>query len=213
MWLDVPGFPDVRSVLFVTKHHTENSLQISHLCRLFFWQYFFSRHLRFITTGEHRNNDRFKNWKLCGLWNLTFCDHRAIKLTQNCVCFTNPYINIFVPTSTTREYHSKVLGRLHLLQCISAHLRSTMPWAFWETQYLNLFSGDFDSCLVVCSRKPINCVVKTLLRRSTHALPNRLQKANGSSCSSLQRYPRRLVCDCLSQLCPTCGPHVAQSKV
>jgi len=40
------------------------------------------------------------------------------------------------------------------------------------------------------------------------------QKANGSTfCSSQQWHNRRLVCDYRSQLCPTCGPHVAQSKV
>jgi len=35
-WLDIPGFMDFGPVLFVTKCHTENSSQISHLCRLFF---------------------------------------------------------------------------------------------------------------------------------------------------------------------------------
>jgi len=38
-----------------------------------------------------------------------FCDHRAIKLTQTCVCFTNPCINLFVPSSVTRECHPEVL--------------------------------------------------------------------------------------------------------
>ena len=37
---------------------------MSHLCRLFFWQYFFSRHLRFMTTAEHRNKDWFKKLKV-----------------------------------------------------------------------------------------------------------------------------------------------------
>jgi len=59
-------------VVFATKCHTKNSSQISHLCRLFFWQYSFSRHLRFMTTGEDRNKDRFKDWKLCGIWKLSF---------------------------------------------------------------------------------------------------------------------------------------------
>ena len=56
---------------------------------------------------------------------------------QNCVSFTIPCINPFVPTSVTREYCSKALERLHLLQCISAHLQNTLPWASWETKYLN----------------------------------------------------------------------------
>ena len=52
--------------------------------------YSFSRFPRFITTGEDRNKNWYQNWQLCGVWKLPFCDHRAIKLTQNCVCFTNP---------------------------------------------------------------------------------------------------------------------------
>ena len=50
--------------------------------------------------------------------------------------FTKPCINAFVPTSVTREYHPKVLERLHLLQCIFAHVQNTLPWVSWETQYL-----------------------------------------------------------------------------
>ena len=127
-WVDILGFADFRPVLFVTKCHTENSSQISHLCRLFFWLYSFSRHLRIMTTGEDRKKDRLKNWKLCVLWKCTFRHHGAIKLTQNCVCFTNPCINPFVPTYVNRKYHPMVLERLHLLQCISAHLQNTLPW-------------------------------------------------------------------------------------
>jgi len=101
---------------------------------LVFWQYFFSRHLRFMTTGEDRNKNPFKNWKPCVPWKRTFRHHETIKLTQNCVCFTNPCINPFVPTSVTGEYHPKVLERLHLLQltcrkhclgCLKRHNTST----------------------------------------------------------------------------------------
>ena len=42
---------------------------------------------RFMTTDEDRNKDRFKNWQLCGVWMLPCCDHKAIRLTQNCVRF------------------------------------------------------------------------------------------------------------------------------
>jgi len=48
---------------------------------------------------------------------------------QNCVSFTNPCINPFVPTSVTRKYHPKVLERLNLLQCIFAHVQNALPWA------------------------------------------------------------------------------------
>ena len=91
-----------------------------------------------MTKGEDRNKDRFKNWQLCGFWKLPFRHHGAIKLTQKCVCFTNPCISPFIPTSVTCAYHPKVLERLHLLQCISANLQNTQPWVSWETQYLNL---------------------------------------------------------------------------
>jgi len=130
-----------------------------------------------MTTGEDRNKDRCKNWKLCSLLKLAFCHHGEIKLTQNCVCSTNPCINPFVPTSVTRKYHHKVLERLHVVQCNSAHLQNALPWASWETQYLNLFSADFHSCLVAYSRKPTKCVLKTLLRRSSHSVPSRPQNA------------------------------------
>jgi len=82
-WLGIPGFTDFRPVLLVTKCHTLDSSQISHLCRLFFCQYSLSRHQRFMTTGEDRNKDRFKRWNLCGLWKHPFRHHEAIKLTQN----------------------------------------------------------------------------------------------------------------------------------
>jgi len=71
-----------------------------------------------------------KIWQLCGVWKLPFCDHRAIKLTQNCVCFTNPCINLLVPSSVTREYHTKVFELLHYLQCIAAYLWRTQ--IFWR---------------------------------------------------------------------------------
>ena len=91
-----------------------------------------------MTIGEDRNKVPFKHWRLCALWKLPFRHHGAIKLTQNFVCFTNQCINTFVPTSVTPEYHPKVLERLHLLRCMSTHLQNTLPWASWETQYLNV---------------------------------------------------------------------------
>jgi len=107
-----------------------------------------------MTTGEDRNKDRLK--KLFGLWKPPFRHHGVIKLRQNWVCFTDPCISLYFPTSITREYHPKLLERLHLLECISAHLQNTLPWASWETQYLNLFSADFSSCLVARSRNQSN---------------------------------------------------------
>jgi len=84
-----------------------------------------------------KNKDRFKNSKLCGLWKLPYRHHGAIKFKQNWVFLSNLRINILITTSVTRQYHPKVLERLHLLQCVSGHLQNTLPWAYWETQFLN----------------------------------------------------------------------------
>jgi len=32
-------------------------------------------------TGEDRSKYRFKNWQLCGVWKLPFCDHRTSRRT------------------------------------------------------------------------------------------------------------------------------------
>jgi len=82
---------------------------------------------------------------------------RAIKLTQNCVCFGNPCTNLLVSSFVTREYHPKVVEFLHLLHC-----RILTPYtdsAFWRD------NGDFHSYLVARSRKRIKCMLETLLRR------------------------------------------------
>ena len=175
-WLYILSFTDFRPVLFVTKCHTENSSQISHLCHLFFWQYSFSRHLRFMTTGEDRDKDRFKNWNLCVFSKLPFGHHGAIKLMRNCVCFTNPCINRFfrLPSlvNTTPRY-------LNVSTCCSVFpftCRKHCLGRLKRHNTLYLFRADSRSCLVAHSRKRIKCVLKTLLRKSIHA-PIRPQKA------------------------------------
>ena len=45
---------------------------------------------------QNRNKDRFKNWQFCGFCKLSFREHRGIKLTQHCLCFTNTWINLLV---------------------------------------------------------------------------------------------------------------------
>jgi len=60
------------------------------------------------------------------------------------------------------------------------------------------FRADFRFFLVARSRKSIKCELKTLFRRSTHAVPIHPQKANGSSCRSQQYLPCQRVRDCLS---------------
>jgi len=55
-------------------------------------------------------------------------------------------------------------------------LRDTIPQSF---------SADFHSFLVARSIKPIKCVLKTLLRKSTHAAPIRPQKAKQTVCPAV----------------------------
>jgi len=91
-------------MLFVTKFHTENSSQISHLCRLFFLQYSFSRHLRFMITAEDRNKDLLQcisaHLQNTLPWRLE---------TQNTSIFL---VLIFVPAwSHAVENRSKACGR------------------------------------------------------------------------------------------------------
>ena len=81
---------------------------------------------RFTTVVEHWNEDPFENWQLCGVSKLPFCDYMVIKL--NCVCFTNPPINLLDPFSVTREYHPKAL---ELLRFIATYLQHYLE--FLET--------------------------------------------------------------------------------
>jgi len=52
-----------------------------------------------------RNKDLFEALRCL---KAPFFDQVKIKLTQNCICFTNPCIILLVPFSVTREYHHKV---------------------------------------------------------------------------------------------------------
>jgi len=87
-----------------TKCHTGDSSQISHVCRLFFCQYSFSRHLRFMTSGEDRNKDRVKSWNLCDLWKHPFRHHGAIKLTQNQRRIQGGRLGRSLPLKPTKVY-------------------------------------------------------------------------------------------------------------
>jgi len=140
-----------------------------------------------MTVGEERDEDRFKNWQLCCVWKLPFRHHRTIQLTQNCVCFINPCIKLFVLSSalvytTTRP---KVLKRLHLLQCVFAYLQRKPAWVCEKTLCHGLFHTDFYSRLVARSCTMIKCTFENYFQ-GMQAVPNRLQKASDWSCSSQQ---------------------------
>jgi len=90
-----------------------------------------------MTTGENRNKDRFKNWKLCVLWKPPFRHYGTITLTQICVCFNNPCINLSVsdfrhswipPQKTWTSLPAAVYFR---------SLAEYLPRACCETKYLH----------------------------------------------------------------------------
>jgi len=56
-----------------------------------------------------------------------------MQLTPNCVCFTDPCINLLVRYSFTCEYHPALGQLLYLLQCIAARLQRTLTWVYEET--------------------------------------------------------------------------------
>jgi len=91
------------------------------------------------TVDHDPNTNRFEKWQLCGVWKLLLCEHRTLTLTQNWVCFTNPCINLFVPSSVT------LLDLLYLLQCNAAHLQHTLLRAFGETYYVGPIRGCFQT--------------------------------------------------------------------
>jgi len=125
----------------------------------------FRHYRRFMTTGEDRNKHRLNNGQLCGVWKLPFCHHRPIKLTQNCIWFTKPCIDLLAWSSVTREYHPKVLELLNLLQYTAAYWQCTLAWVSGKTHNLSRFCADFHSSLVARSWKPTKCMLMFMLRR------------------------------------------------
>ena len=154
-----------------------------------------------MTIGKDRNKDQLENWQLCGVWKLPFCGHRAIKFTQNCVSFTNPCINLLglrFPThvnTTPRYLNVSTCWSVLPLTCRIHYL----GFAKRQEYYLDIFNTNFHSGSVARSRKPIECMLKTVEKML--AVLNRLQKVNGWSCSSRMWHPRQLGCDCLSNSC------------
>ena len=125
----------------------------------------FSHYPWFANTHEDRNEGCLKNGQLCGVWKLQICHHRAMNVTQICVCFANPCISLTLSPFITREFHCKMLEFFDLLQCItSVHLQLTQARFSWETWHLVVFSADFHSRLVARRQKPM-FMLKTLSRR------------------------------------------------
>ena len=147
----------------------------------------FILHLRFMTTGEDRNNDRFRNWKVCFVWKTLFRHHGAKKLMQNCVCF---YQSVYQPLFRLLSLVNTIPRYLKVSTCCSVFVLTCRKHCLGETYVIpQSFRADFRFFLVARSRKPIKGELKTLFRRSTHAVPVHPQKQNGSYCSSQQCHP------------------------
>jgi len=56
---------------------------------------------------------------------------------------------------------------LHLLWWIAAYMQRTLRWVSGETKYFGLFGANFHSGSVARSRKPIECMLKTLINASS----------------------------------------------
>ena len=152
-----------------------------------------------MTTGEGRNKDRFKNWKLCVLWKSPFRHYGTITLTQICVCFNNPCINPSVPDLR----HSWIPPKKTLTSLLAAvyfrSLAEYLPWACCETKYLHFIVLIFVPARSHAAENRSNACWRSCWEDpSMHAVPIRPQKTNGSSCSSQQWHPRRRICGCLS---------------
>jgi len=148
-WLDILSFTDFKPVHFVTKCHTLNSSQNSHLSRLFLGKCYFCRYSRLITTDDDRNKDRFNNWKLCDLWKSPFSPqsnkaHAEMRLLSESV-----YPSL-CSNFRACEYHHTVLGHFNITCC------SVLPL----TCRIHCFGRlERHSFLLGCTQlKPIRCI-------------------------------------------------------
>jgi len=199
--LDILGFTDFRPELFVTKCHTENSSQTSYLCRLFFWQYFFSHHLRFMTTGEDRNKDWFKNWKLLRflkahvLWPQSDKAHVQLRLLYQsvyqflCSNFGHSWIP---PQGTWTSSPAAVYFRTLAEYTALGVLRDTIPQSF-QCWFSFLLGRTQQKTKQMRAEGPVAKIP------ACSRLPIRPQKANSPSYSWQQWRLCQRVCDCLYQ--------------
>ena len=163
-----------------------------------------------MTICKDRNKDRFENWQLCGVWKLVlpFCDHRAIKLTQNCFSFANPCINLLAPPSATRKYATPRCLNVSTCCSVLPLTCSIHCLGFVERRNTSVF-------LVLISFRRGRTQLKTDRVHSEDsvekmlAVPNRLQQANGWSCSSKLRHPHLLGYD---WLCNSCRPRLHNTR-
>jgi len=156
-----------------------------------------------LSTSMGRNGTKI-DWKtrLCGLWKLPFCDHGTIKLTENCICFTNRCVNLHFLPSVTHEHHPEVLELLDLLHC--RLFAACTGLGFWRKIIPRSFQRWFSLPLGHPQLETGTCWDPV---QRMKAVPNRRQKSNGWSYrqksngwSSQQWHPRRLVCECLSNI-------------
>lgn len=98
--------------------------------------------------------DRFKNWQLCGVWKIPFCDHGTTK--PSTVLFALP-IRLSISLFRLPAIVSAIPRYLGFSTCTH--------WPeFLEIHNVSVFLVLFHARLIVCSWKPIKCKLKTLIR-------------------------------------------------
>jgi len=154
---------------------------------------------RYMTISEGRNEDRFKYWQVCCIWKHPFCHHRAIKLTQNCVCFT------FCASISLFRLPSLANITPRFLNFSTCKCKSVFPLAciancmcFWWIMIPSDFTVNFHPGLVARSWKPSNCMLKTMMRRCRQHQIVRRNKTFDPAASTNAWHPRWLGCVCLS---------------
>jgi len=111
----------------------------------------FGHYPRFLTTGEDRSKDRFKNWQYCSGW--------RFPSSRNSRRFTKPYVNLPVPPSFTREYYARHLNvSTYCGLFLLSHGRrqggkvgvKPSPWAWYFTKLSYLRKGHCFRILFAC---------------------------------------------------------------
>jgi len=147
--------------------------------------------------SEYRKKYQFKNWQLCGVWKLPFCENRAISPRRTaCVLL----IRASIPCSAFRHSWIPLPRYLNISTCcsIAAYLQRTLPWVSGEAQYPGLFSADFFIPAWLHMQQKSDQEHAENPVQKMQAAPIRPQKNNGWSCSFQQWHTSWLSCDCLS---------------
>ena len=87
--------------------------------------------------------------KAPNVWQQSYKTHAVLRL------FCQSMGQCPVALSAIREYHTKVLELLHMLQCIAVYFQLALVWISGEKKYLCHCGAKFHFRLVARSRKPV----------------------------------------------------------